>query len=136
MKIGGAQRSGWGRAFVAHALVCLLLIQSALASVGAMRAYSVDGAFVSGVICSVAGVSNETPDGDHDSGRARPSGYHCILCSIAQGGFGPAVPACAPRIPTPRVALVVEAPAPLSDLPPPTPLGWATSWSSRAPPQA
>lgn len=48
--MGGTQRTGLGSAFVAHALVCLLLIQSALASVGAMRAYGADGAFIPGVI--------------------------------------------------------------------------------------
>lgn len=136
MATGGAERSGLGRAFVAHALVCLLLIQSALAAVGATRAYGPDGVFIPGVICSVSGSANANPNGDADTGQTRPSGYHCILCSVAQGGLGPAVPASPTPLLTPRIALVVQSPRPPLDAPPPALMGWTTSWSSRAPPQA
>lgn len=123
-----------GRALIAHALVAVLLVHSALAAVGATRAYGpmVD-AFVSGVICSQSG------DAPVDAGApapVKPSGYHCVLCALAQGGGGPATTAASVVVlPPARVAVFISLPAPHS-FSAPRLMGWASSWSSRAPPFA
>lgn len=131
MALSEQRRKTPARAFVAHVLVLLLLLHSSLAAVGAMRAY--DGstqATLSGVICSASGLAT----GD-DPTPPSPSVYHCVLCSIAQGGCGPTVP---PSLvaPPPRLAFFEHVYGRAQETRALRPSGWASSWSSRAPPFA
>lgn len=130
------KRNGIGRAMIAHALVFVLLVHAALAAVGATRAFADDGAgFVPGVICSHALDAGDASTGDDGAAPSHPSGYHCILCPTGAGGAGPAtLPVCEPCAPVARVLHVWRAPAPSAAAPAPRPSGWASSWSSRAPP--
>lgn len=122
------------RAFVANALVVLLLLHAALAAVGATRAYGAGNDFaISAVLCSGAGLAGEAQHDDAGS-TGRPAAYHCILCSLAQGGCGPALAPTTVVASAPGRAFVIVFFGRAQETRALRPSGWASSWSSRAPP--
>lgn len=131
-------RMSLARQIVAQALVALILLYSALASIGAMRAYGPleESARFAGALCFGApGAATPDPGADPEA-PPRSGGFHCLLCSLAQGGCGPATPSVVTFAPAPRFARLVATPAPDHGPAPPPLAGWASSWSSRAPPFA
>lgn len=61
-------------------------------------------------------------------------GQHCLLCQLAQSPHGGMGPAAAPVAYTPPARHIVSGVASAQNHTPAPQAGWASSWSSRAPP--
>ncbi|MBG0810782.1 hypothetical protein IY145_15525 [Methylosinus sp. H3A] len=116
------------RRLLACATVFLALLQAVALLGSAARAHAASGPGLSAsALCAAARDSGDRPIAHHIGE------HHCVLCSDRDAEPPAVAPAAAPMLVRPDGVASIGARA-LSPRAPP--LGWASSWSSRAPPSA
>ncbi len=133
---GARRRQAFSARSLVAGVVALLIVLQGLAAIGSSFARSVYGGGEASFVASLLGpnCAVDAHSGDKSPAQERGHSQCCVLCGVRDFD-GAALPG---------VAQISEAIAPLqapvsierhfADSPTESPIGWASSWSSQAPP--
>ena len=133
----GKIKSGTARTLLALVLSYLVAFQAIAISHASTRTISAAPqsfeAMLAGALCSEASASEQ--GSNPSNGPKLPlHGQHCLLCQLAQSPHGGMGPVTTPVAYTPPSRHIVSGVASAQNHTPAPEAGWASSWSSRAPP--